>query len=79
MSKAFKFVLNRKSVRELMKSEEMQGLLSKYATAIKTRCGDGFEQDIYVGKNRANAMIFADSRRARYKCRKENTLLKALR
>ncbi|WP_331274385.1 hypothetical protein [Streptococcus equi] len=58
MSK-FKFKLNPARVAELMKSSEMQQVLTAKATAIRQRCGDGYAQDIHVGKNRANAMVSA--------------------
>lgn len=79
MSKKFKFELNRSGVRELMQSEEMQNILKNYATAIRKRCGEGYEQDIYVGKNRANAMVWADTFEARRENLKNNTILKAVR
>lgn len=75
----FKFKLNRSGVSELMKSAEMQAVLTDKASAIRNRCGRGYEQDIYVGKNRANAMISAASWRARKDNEKNNTLLKAVR
>ncbi|MGT2716562.1 hypothetical protein [Streptococcus respiraculi] len=77
MSK-MRFELNRKGVADLMKSAEMQTVLQQEATAIRNRCGDGYEQDIYVGKNRANAMVSAESFKARKDNSKNNTLLKAV-
>lgn len=75
----FKFKLNRSGVSELMKSSEMQAVLTDKASAIRSRCGRGYEQDIYVGKNRANTMVSAASWRARKDNEKNNTLLKAVR
>ena len=77
MSKKFK--LNRKGVAELMKSAAMQEVLTGYATGIRNRCGDGYTQDIYVGKNRANAMVHADTYQAKRDNKKNNTILKAVR
>ena len=74
-----KFVLNRSGVAELMKSAEMQAILKSKATAIRNQCGEGYEQDIYVGKNRANAMVYADSMKARRDNAKNNSILKAVR
>ena len=73
-----KFVLNRAGVAELMKSSEMQGILKDKATAIRNQCGDGYEQDIYVGKNRANAMVSAETIKAKRSNAKHNVLLKAV-
>lgn len=78
MSK-IKFKLNRKGVADLMKSPEMQEVLKEYATNIKNRCGDGYEQDIHVGKNRANAMVSAVTYQAKSDNLKNNTILKAVR
>lgn len=77
MSK-FVFKLNRSGVAELMKSQAMQSVLKEHATTIKNRAGDGYEQDIYVGKNRANAMVKAESFKARKDNSENNTLLKAV-
>jgi len=74
-----KFKLNQAGVGQLLKSAEMQKVLEKKATAIKNRCGDGYEHDVYVGKNRANAMVFADSSAAKRDNAKNNTILKAVR
>ncbi|HEK9999293.1 TPA: hypothetical protein TUM56_000236 [Streptococcus equi subsp. zooepidemicus] len=74
-----KFKLNTAGVAELIKSEEMQQVLTAKATAIKERCGDGYEQDIYIGKTRANAMVSAKTIKAKKDNSKNNTLLKAVR
>jgi len=73
------FKLNYKGVGELMKSEAMQTVLNEYATSIKNRCGDGYEQDIYIGKTRANAMVSATTYQAKKDNLENNTLLKAVR
>lgn len=78
MSK-LKFKLNRKGVAELMKSKEMQEVLREYATNIKNRCGEGYEQDMHIGKNRANAMVSAITYQAKSDNLKNNTILKAVR
>ena len=78
MSKS-KFKLNRDGVAEVMKSKAMQSLLKEKARSIQQRCGDGYEQDLYVGKNRANAMVWTASRKAKKDNKKNNTLLKAVR
>ena len=74
-----KFKLNYAGVGQLMKSAEMQNVLEEKATAIKNRCGDGYGQDVYVGKSRDNAMVFADSSAAKRDNMKNNTILKAVR
>lgn len=78
MSK-MEFKLNRKGIADLMKSEEMQAVLKDYATGIRYRCGEGYEQDMYVGKNRANAMVSANTYQAKADNLKNNTILKAVK
>lgn len=73
-----RFVLKRSGVAQLIKSNEMQSALKAKATIIRERCGDGYEQDIYVGKNRANTMVYADSIKAKRSNAKHNTILKAV-
>ena len=74
-----KFKLNSGGVRELLKSQEMQSVLNEKATGIKNRCGEGYTQDVYVGKNRANAMVKAETYQAKRDNLKNNTILKAVR
>jgi len=78
MSKTI-FKLNRKGVADIMKSDGMQKILKDKASEIKNRCGDGFEQDIHVGKNRANAMVYAETIQAKKENLDNNTILKAVR
>jgi len=74
-----KFELNRKGVADLMKSSNMQKILKKHATDTKNRAGAGYEQDLHVGKNRANAMVWADTHQARASNLRNNTLLKSVK
>lgn len=78
MSK-LKFKLNRKGVAALMKSTEMQAILKDKASGVRNRCGEGYKSDIYVGKNRANAMVTAESFKAKKDNLTNNTILKAVR
>ena len=71
--------LNRKGVSDLMKSKEMQTVLTSAASEIRQRCGEGFSQDVYIGRNRANAMVWAETPEAKQENLKNNTLLKAVR
>lgn len=78
MSK-MQFKLNRAGVSDMLKSDGMQKVLEEKASAIKNRCGDGYEQDIYIGRNRANAMVRAETYQAKKDNTKNNTILKAVR
>lgn len=79
MAAKMKFKLNRSGVAALMKSNQMQGVLEEKATGVRNRAGEGYKQDIYVGKTRANAMVYADTYQAKKDNMKNNTLLKAVR
>lgn len=79
MSNKNKFVLNSAGVRALLRSDEMQEVLAERARAVQQRCGPGYESDTYVGKNRANAMVWAETHRAKRDNAKNNTLLKGVR
>ena len=78
MSK-FKFVLNRAGVRQLMQSTEMQSILKDKANNALNSLGEGYKSDTYVGKTRANAMVYADTYQAKRENLKHNTILKAVR
>ena len=78
MSK-IRFKLNRKGVGELLKSKRMQKVLTAHAKSVRQRAGVGFEQDVHVGRNRANAMVWTETHEARKRNAEENTLLKSLR
>lgn len=79
MSKTFRFELNRAGVRALLKSSEMQDILADVASTIRGRAGEGYEQDVHVGKNRANAMVWPASKRAKKDNLENNTALKAVK
>lgn len=74
-----KFKLNYAGIGSLLKSVEMQDVLSEHATNIKNRAGEGYEQDVFVGKTRANAMVKATTYKAKRDNMRNNTLLKAVR
>ena len=78
MSK-FKFELNRSGVRALMQSDEMQSILKDKANNALNSLGEGYKSDTYVGKNRANAMVYADTYQAKADNLKNNSILKAVR
>lgn len=74
-----KVTLNRSGVRALLKSEEMKAACAQEAQAVCARCGTGYSTDTYTGKNRVNAMVWADTAEARRDNAENNTLLKALK
>ncbi len=74
-----KVELNRQGVRALLRSEEMRAVCAEQARAIRDRCGDGYAADTYTGKNRVNAMVWADTAKAKRDNAENNTILKALK
>lgn len=56
-----RIVLNRRGVRELLRSPEIQGDLARRAHNIANAAGLGHEVDTQVGPNRARAAVFTDS------------------
>lgn len=73
------FKLNRNGVKQLLKSTEMQSVITKHAHNIQSRCGDGYELTEKIGKNRAMARVTAKTKKAKKDNYNNNTLLKALR
>ena len=78
MSK-MEFKLNTAGVRSLMQSDGMQAILAEKASDTVSRLGEGYDYDTYIGKNRANTMVYADSFKARRDNAKNNSILKAVR
>jgi hypothetical protein len=62
-----------------MQSEEMQSILKDKANNALNSLGEGYKSDTYVGKTRANAMVYADTYQAKRENLKHNTILKAVR
>ena len=74
----FKFELDRDGVSDLLRGQAMQELLGNKARSAAASCGAGYEADVYVGKNRANASISAETYQAKKDNLKNNTILKSL-
>ena len=53
-------------------------ICAEYASGVQARAGDGYIVTTYVGKNRVNASVMADTYEARQDNYENNTLLKAL-
>ena len=78
MSK-MKFTLNPSGVSTLLRSGEIQGLLTEKGQAVVERAGDGFELKVSPGQKRANATISTTDIKSMKKNAKHNILLKALK
>ena len=77
MSKV-KFELNRAGVRDLLRSPEALSVCEGYAANVLGRAGEGYELTTFVGRNRVNASVHAETYEARKDNYENNTLLKAL-
>lgn len=71
------FKLNRAGVRQLLQSQEAMNVVTPYAYAIRSRCGEGYEVTYMVGKTRVNASVAPMTAEARRDNYENNTLLKA--
>lgn len=79
MSKLIRFELNKQGVRELLQSQKMQDVLEYYAEEKAKEAGDGYTTDVHVGKNRAYANIYPDTKEAYFDNLDNNTLEKVIR
>lgn len=79
MSKLIRFELNKQGVRELLQSQKMQDVLEYYAEGKAKEAGDGYATDVHVGKNRAYANIYPDTKEAYFDNLDNNTLEKVIR
>lgn len=57
--------LNRKGIRDLLRSAEVRNDLERRAARIAAAAGDGMESDSSIGKNRARASVWTDTHEAR--------------
>lgn len=73
-----RFELNRSGVRELLLSDEMGDAVSAYGQKILDSAGEGYEKDLYRGRNRVNSMVWPETIHAKNSNMKHNTLLKAM-
>ena len=77
MSKV-KFELDKGGVRDLLRSQEALNVCKGYAETARNRAGEGYEVTTFVGRNRANASVYAETYEARKDNYDNNTLLKSL-
>jgi len=57
----------------------MQAVLKGIADNALDSLGEGYKSDARVGKNRANAMVYADTYQAKADNMRNNSILKAVR
>ena len=75
-----KFVLDKKGVGELLRSEEIQSVLNEYGQQVQINTGsaEDYQTQVSVGKVRANVVIRCINTASIKDNLKNNTLLKAL-
>ena len=75
-----KFVLDKKGVGELLRSEDIQSVLNEYGQRVQTNTGNAedYQTQVSVGKVRANVVIRCINTASIKDNLKNNTLLKAL-
>lgn len=84
MNSRVKFEHDSSGYIELMKSQEMQNMLSQHGEQIKNSAnssghtGDSYESHTSVGQTRANVKVYPGNQHAARSNYKYNTLLKAL-
>lgn len=73
-----KVVLNKESIKEYMKSNEMKAACEERANTARAKLGEGYKVTSMSGKTRCNASILAESKEAKRENRENNTILKAV-
>ena len=73
-----KFELNLPGLNELMKSSEMQAILSEKGSQVAKRAGDGYNYRTHVADFVAITNVYPETKEAAKDNYKNNTLLKAL-
>ena len=75
-----KFVLDKKGVGELLRSEDIQSVLNEYGQQVQINTGsaEDYQTQVSVGKVRANVVIRCINSTSLKDNLKNNTLLKAL-
>lgn len=79
MRKNVKVALNSAAVRDLLRSDPVKSFVKGIADGVASRAGDGYSVDAHIGKNRANASVFAETAKAQRENAQNNTLLRSLK
>ena len=79
MAKNVHIELNSDGIVELLKSNEIMGVLKEQGQGMLSRLGEGYAMSEYnKGKSRANVSVYAETQEARRDNLNNNTLLKAV-
>lgn len=75
-----KVVLNKKTGKEILQSQEMMQICQEHAEATAEAAGGvGYEVTTHIGKTRVNASVHANTRESIVDNYKNNTLIKSMR
>ena len=77
MAKKVQVKLNTKGVQTFLK-QDMQPILQERGSKLLSILPEGYESEVYVGKNRANCTVRAVDPKAVQENNKNNTLIKSL-
>lgn len=72
------FKLNRKGVRELLRSQEVRKDLERRARKVAAKAGEGHRVDSSIGRNRARASVITETPEARVAEAKRRNLTASL-
>lgn len=75
----YKIVLNRRGVRQLLRSKEMKNICAERAFAAQNRLGEGYGVQYYTANTRAVALVRAVTPETIADNQENNTILKALK
>lgn len=78
MSNHYKFELNKEGVRQLLRSANMQDIISAYGERVQKSAGEEYKMESRVNKDRCVVKVKLSTPHAYYSELKHNTLLKAL-
>ena len=70
--------LNSEGVRQLLLSSDAERICRDEAKKILGKLGEGYAMDTYRGKNRVNAMVYAQTDAAKEDNAENNSILKAV-
>ena len=76
MAKKGKLKIHKETIKQLMKSEEIQQACLKEAQAIKNSAGDGYRVDTFLGETRVNCSVTPYTPDAIKDTLQNNTLIK---
>lgn len=74
-----KFELNSEGVKELLRSDEMEEVLTSYAEEIKARVGEEYSTDCVNLSSRKVASVYTEDKQAINENFDNNTLWRAMR